>query len=200
MDPMERRELMKRCAVLLVCPLLASMILGGFQMGRFGSPFETGYAYIYEGRSGYLAQRARTYGLMSLHFLPENVFRTFWAAPYLEFAGWRIVRVIGDPRGNSLIFSEPILLLCCVLWRRLREVRVQAFVLVAGMLAVPVFLYHNPGVLGPGYMRRSLDYLLLWAATLAVGMRDVRGSNIILLGVAGALTVWAIGYVRLLIQ
>lgn len=200
MDPVSRRELLKKCAFLLVCPVLASMIIVGFQIGRFGSPFKTGYAYIYEGRNDYLAQRAKTYGLMSLHFLPENVFRTFWAAPQLEFEGWRIAKVIGDPRGNSLIFSQPILLLFCLLWRRFRDVRVQAFILVTGLLAIPVLLYHNPGLFAPGYMRLSLDYLLLWAATLAVGVKDVRGSNIILIGVTGTLTVWAVGYVILLIQ
>jgi hypothetical protein len=166
--PTARKELVGPVARLALCPILAIVIIAGFQTARFNDPFETGYAAIYEGRSDYLADRAHRHGLFSLHFLPENLDRTLFAFPGFEFDGWRITRIIADPRGNSLLMSQPILLLGLCLWRSVKHARAQSFLLTSLMLAIPVWMYHNPGFYAPGYMRLSLDYLFLWIATLAV--------------------------------
>lgn len=161
-------------------------------MARFHNPLETGYARLYDGRSDYLAQRAHDHGLFSLHFLPENLFRMICAFPKFEFEGWRIQRIVGDPRGNSLLFSQPILLVVPFLWRSLKAARAQSFLFMSLLLAVPVWLYHNPGFYAPGYMRLSLDYLVLWLATIAVLGRYVSRSKCLPWGSVGltALSVW----------
>ena len=177
--PVARRELVRYVTILAVFPVLALIIVGVFQTLRFHNPFETGYAAIYEGRSGYLAQRANRYGLFSLHFLPENLYRTFFALPTFQFDGWRISEIVADPRGNSLLASQPVLLLGLMLWRSVKNARAQSFVFTSLLLAIPVWLYHNPGFYAPGYMRLSLDYLLLWIATLAVLARYATSSRIL---------------------
>jgi hypothetical protein len=74
--PAARMKLAIQVTKLFIFPLLAFLVIAGFQMARFQNPFETGYAYIYLGRSDYLALRASTYGLFSVHFLPENLYQT----------------------------------------------------------------------------------------------------------------------------
>ncbi len=165
------KTLGRKILCLLAFPILAVLVIAGFQIARFHSPFENGYAYIYEGQTGFLAERATEHGLMSLYYLPENLYRTFCASPRIEFEGWRIAELEGDPRGNSLLFSQPILLILLLLWPSAKAARVQAFLVASLLLALPVWLYHNPGYYAPGYARLSLDYLPLWIATLAVAAR-----------------------------
>ena len=165
------KRLGNKLLFLLAFPILAIVIIIGFQVARFHSPFENGYMYIYEGRTDFLAKRATEYGLMSLHYLPENLYRTFCASPQIEFDGWRVSNIEGHPWGNSLLFSQPILLMLLLLWLSLKSARVQSFLMVSLLLAIPVWLYHNPGYYAPGYMRLSLDYLPLWIATIAVAAK-----------------------------
>lgn len=191
--PAARLALASQVAKLFVFPLLAGIIIAGFQVARFQNPFETGYAYIYVGRTDYLAQRASEYGLFSLHFLPENLYRTFFAFPIFEIDGWRITKIIGDPRGNSLLFSQPILLIIFFLRKSLATARAKSFLFVSLLLAIPVWLYHNPGITAPGYMRYSLDYLPLWIATIAVFASYAPRSRYVLWASVIA-AIWAILY------
>jgi len=165
-------RLWKAVGALGVMPALALATVMTFQTIRFGSPIETGYGLIYEGRTDYLALRAREHGIMSIRFLPENLYRTFLAAPEIQLQGPSILSVKGDPRGNALLFSQPILLLFLFASKGVRRARVQAFLLASLILALPVWLYHNPGVHAPGYMRYSLDYVFVWAATLAASLEQ----------------------------
>lgn len=170
--PTLRAPFCKGAGALCIMPVLALATVMAFQAIRFGNPIETGYGLIYEGRTDYLALRARKHGILSIRFLPENLYRTFLAAPEIEFQGWSILSVKGDPRGNALFFSQPILLLFLCASLGLRRARVQAFLLASLILALPVWLYHNPGVHAPGYMRYSLDYLFVWAGTLAAALEQ----------------------------
>ena len=178
--PAARVKLATQITKLLIFPILAFLIIAGFQMARFQNPFETGYAYIYIDRSDYLAQRATTYGLFSVHFLPENLYQTVLAFPTFKFDGLHFVKIFADPKGNSLLFSQPILLLLIVLGKSLSNARAKSYLFTCVLLAIPVWLYHNPGLTAPGYMRYSLDYLPLWLATLAVFARYVPKSRFVI--------------------
>jgi hypothetical protein len=169
--PPARKAFAGRLARLMIGPIIAIVIIAGFQGLRFHDPLQTGYGMIYQGRDDYLARRARQYGLFSLHYLPDNLSRTLWAFPAIKLDGWRLDKIIGDPKGNSLLFSQPILLLAPLLWRGLRSARAQSYLLASLLLATPIWLYHNPGYYGPGYNRLSLDYLPLWIAALGVFAR-----------------------------
>jgi hypothetical protein len=195
-DPTMRSQIIKKLGLLFLIPILVSIVILGFQAARFGNAFETGYKYLYEGRTDYLASRAKMYGLFSTHFLFENIYRTFFAFPKIELAGYRIV-VGTDPLGNSLIFSQAILLTFMFLLRGLRAARGQSFILTSLAMAIPVWLYHNPGLRAPGYMRLSLDYLALWLATLAVCVRYTRLSNTVRFA-SVFLAGWAVLYLALL--
>jgi len=170
-DRKEIRALAKKNLCLLVFPIFAVAIIIGFQMARFGRPFENGYTYLFEGRSDYLAKRVNEHGLMSLHYLPENLYRIFWASPKMEYEGWRVTELEGDPRGNSLLFAQPILLMGLMLWPSIRTARVQSFAAIALLQALPVWLYHGIAYYAPGSPRASLDYLPLWIATIALAAR-----------------------------
>ncbi|MEB3356095.1 MAG: hypothetical protein VKK04_05165 [Synechococcales bacterium] len=197
-NPSQRRELLKKIGCLVIAPALALLLILGFQAARFNNPLENGYLLAYEGREDYIADRAQDHGILSEYFLPENLYRTFWAAPELDFDGWEIEGVKGDRRGNSLIFSQPILLMALLIWPSLRNPRVQAWAIASLVLALPVWLYHNPGVYAPGYMRLSLDYIMLWAGALAVGVQRATVPRPLLwLTVPAAL--WAMFYASLLI-
>lgn len=178
--PAARLALARQVAKLFLFPLLAAIIIAGFQMARFHNPLDTGYEYLYAGRSDYLAQRAKDYGLFSLHFLPENLFRTLFAFPIFEIDGWRVQRILGDPKGNSILFSQPILLTIFFLRGSWVTPRAKSFLFVSLLLTIPVLLYHNPGIKAPGYMRLSLDYLPLWIATIAVFAKYTLRSRFVL--------------------
>jgi|CXWL01.1.fsa_nt_gi hypothetical protein len=189
----ERARLAGDLARLLAGPIAAAIVIVGFNIARFGAPFESGYMAIYDGRTDYLALRAHEYGLWSPHFLPENLSRTLFAFPSLSFSGLRISNIAGNPLGNSLLFSQPIFLVGIALWRGVGSPRVQAFLLGAVLLTIPVLTYHNAGLEAPGYMRYSLDYLFLWAATMVVASRYVSlGPKWTTL--AWVLAAWAIYY------
>jgi len=228
-DSSLRRNLAQELVHLLLFPALAVLIIFGFQAFRFGNPLTSGYELIYVGRTDVLAERARTYGIFSLHFVPENLYRTFLALPTFSFDGrWRL-SVVGDPRGNSLLLSQPLLLLfpllepirktvqaasLCRLYRRigmrrlrfsdrhllpgLRTARAQNYLLSALALAVPVWLYHNPGYHAPGYMRLSLDYLPLWVAALAASMRALPHKRYLSYALL-LCALWAVIYAQLLL-
>jgi hypothetical protein len=165
----ERRRFVQDLVRLAVFPCAAILLIALFNVWRFGSPFESGYLAIYDGRIDYLAQQAHEYGLWSLHFLPANLWRTLFAFPSMSFSGLRVVSIAGDPFGNSLLFSQPVLLLTGVLFAKgAFPPRVQAFLLGAILLSIPVLTYHNAGLEAPGYMRYSLDYLFVWIAVIAV--------------------------------
>ena len=160
----------RRVGSLLVFPVLALLVVLGFQAARFGTPFETGYMLIYEGRSDALALRAAEHGLMSWRFLPENLWRTFLAIPVPRFEEGAFAGLTLDGRGNSLLFSQPILLLGLLGLRTPRSARLSAFVVVAALTSMPVLLHHNPGWHAPGYMRMALDYLPIWIAATALAL------------------------------
>jgi hypothetical protein len=61
------------------------------------------------------------------------------------------------------------------------------------LLAIPVWLYHNPGMTAPGYMRLSLDYLPMWLATIAVMARHAPKSRFIMYAAITS-TAWSIFY------
>jgi len=164
----------RRVAALLAYPVLAVLVVAGFQYARFGSPFETGYGLIYAGRSDVLALRAAEHGLMSLYFLPENLWRTFLALPWPRFEDGAFAGLALDDRGNSLLFSQPALLLGVAAWGARRSARMQAFAFVGLLMSLPVLLHHNPGWYAPGYMRLALDYLPMWIAATAVALAAVR--------------------------
>lgn len=194
----ERMRLFRRLLLLGVIPLLAVLLVHWLNYLKFGNPLETGYMKIYEERDDYLAARAHEHGLMSLHFLPENLFRHFVSTPEVEFNGWFDVRVDGDARGNGILFSMPLLfaflLLAGQVWK---NPRIQAVFLTTLLVSLPVLLYHNPGYNAPGYSRYSLDYLplLFFLLALCFGQAS-RWKGVSFAAIPAA--IWAVGYTLML--
>jgi hypothetical protein len=178
---------------LFVLPVLAGLLIAGFQTARFGSPLESGYELIYDGRDDTLARRAHETGIFSIRYLPENLTRIVAPLPQLEFEGPRLTAIHGDTAGNSLLFTQPVLLLGLLLLPAFRVARVQALTGAAVLLALPVWLHHNPGIHGPGYARYALDYLPLWIATTAAMVRyGPRRPGLV--AMVGVTCLWAVLY------
>jgi hypothetical protein len=157
----------RRC----IASLLTLAVIVGVPMAlsaaKFGSPFETGYRYLYEGRSDELALRG-TDGVFSTRFVATNA----W---YMNVEPGRIVsggawgwRPQFDPYGGSIWLSMPLLLL---MWPDLRHwwrSPLDRVLLLSSLAVIAALLcFHNTGYLQPGYYRYALDFLPVWLALIA---------------------------------
>ena len=96
-------------------PLLSSLpglaaALGlycGYNWIRFGSPFESGYAYIQE-YSWYLT-RMEKWGIQSWAYVPSNFVRLFLQGFAIEFTGPDLMIPTISTSGTSLTFASPFL-------------------------------------------------------------------------------------------
>ena len=133
---------------------------------KFGSPFESGYRYIYEGRKDELARRGRE-ALFSTANIPRNAWHMNFELPGWELGSYGI-RPTLNAQGASIWFTMPLLAFCLIdvrrWWRVCEERRLMLTTLA---VIVGLLLYHNTGYIQPGYYRFSLDFLPAWLAIVA---------------------------------
>ncbi|MFO0974031.1 MAG: hypothetical protein U1A27_11425 [Phycisphaerae bacterium] len=152
-------------AAVIVAPLLA------LNWVKFGSPFDSGYRYVYAGRDDFLSHRAAAHGLFSPHFVAQNAWFMHAALPVPRLSGDG-VRFETDELGASIWFTSPMLLYVFVAARRWwadparRGLMLASLAVMAGHL-----LYHNTGYVQPGYSRFALDFIPVWLAVAAPATR-----------------------------
>ena len=162
--------------------LLAAYL--ALNQARFGSPFDTGYAYIHH--MDFLADRARAYGLFHPVYLPHNLAHMFLQGFHIEFVGpMKLAPRELDPFGTSLTMASPFLA-TALFARNLGPVGRAAWVSVLLMLG-SALLYYNNGWVQVNCQRFSLDFMPLLIWLQALGTREVDGR----LWKAGV--VWAVG-------
>jgi hypothetical protein len=133
---------------------------------RFGSPLDTGYAYIQLG--DFLDQRVRTYGLFHPAYVPSNFAYMFLQGPHLEFKPPTFMAVERmDPFGTSLTFASPFLAAAfAARGNRLLLGATWASVL---LILGSTLLYYNNGWVQNNAQRFALDFLPLLIVPVAIG-------------------------------
>lgn len=165
--PQPRRKLLHLAGfatVLLVC-------IGGylwFNAARFGSAFDTGYAYIQ--LTGFLAPRVERFGLFHPVYLPFNFINMFLQGFHVTFEGSRYLwGPTMDSFGTSLTFASPFVFVAFL-------ARWKKSLLWAGWLSVALTLvaglfYYNNGWLQLNCHRFALDFLPVLILLVARGIR-----------------------------
>jgi hypothetical protein len=158
-----RRPLDLRRGVIFAVPLVvAGAVYAAYDVARFGSPFETGYAISTLTDASLAARRAQ--GLFSFGQLAENVrlallagFQVRGTAPFL----------VPSPYGLSMLLVSPGLLIAVRAGFRMRSARLLWA--AVGLVAIPIFLYYGGGYVQYGF-RYSLDFTPFLLALVALGL------------------------------
>ena len=158
---------------------------------KFGSPLETGYRFVYEGRDTPLAERVRQTGLFSPRYVPENLYHMNLGFPRVESVNG-VVRFEPNLLATGIWWTTPILLFLWFDLRRLWTDGAARVLLLAGAgVVVGLLLYHTAGWLQLGYNRFSLDYVVVLLALIAPGCARFRRRAF-----TPVLVAWSVWYFR----
>jgi hypothetical protein len=162
---------------------------------KFGSPFETGYKYLYVGRTTGIADDARAHGIFSTHFIRKNGYYMLAATPWNADATGRWMWS-PNPEGASIWLTSPILILalCAArFWwpqKRVRWLMLSSLPIIAAHLC-----YHNTGYIQWGYQRFALDYAPVWLVVAAPWLASGR-RRWITIGCA----LWSVMYFAMIVR
>lgn len=162
-------------------------ILAAYDVARFGSPFELGYALI----PGVLDEPYYQEGIFSISYIPRHVYAIFFrswnwtdAFPWITPSWW----------GLAVLLTTPLFL--WLLKARLRDPRVLYAAIAIGLTLIPLVTHGNVGFTQFGY-RFSLDLQPLLFVILATvferGMSRLAVAAAVLSIVFSTYGVWAIG-------
>ena len=142
---------------------------------KFGNPFETGYTRLYEGRTDWIAERARRQ-----FFGPQNL--TMHAkAMNAAFPSWDIRKgtlhpATADIDGASIWLTTPLLLgvfITIPSWWK--DPRRRALMLGTLPVILGLMCYHTTGSMGAGHYRYALDFIPIWLLVIAPYTQGRRG-------------------------
>lgn len=128
---------------------------------KFGSPFDSGYLRLYEGRNDGIAQRAHE-ALFSPHFIPMHLHAINVAFPMPEIRQGTLHLDLVDVTGGSIWLTAPLTLFVPLTIRRWwPDRRRRAFMLGTLPVIFGLMCYHTTGA-EAGYYRYALDFLPVW--------------------------------------
>lgn len=157
---------------------------------KFGSPFDTGYLRIYEGRDDPIAVRARA-GLFRPAYIVDNLRFMLWEPPGVRVSGTSVDRAMND-FGAGLFWTCPLLIAVVATARQWwKDAARRALMLCSFAVMGMLLMYHNTGWRQPGYYRFALDFLPIWFAVIAPYVWSRRGIAFVVL-----CTVWSVWYFR----
>jgi len=152
------------------CGLLACFY-GGLNTAKFGHPLRTGYMLNHEGRDDIFAREAREYGLLSLHWVPRNVYYANVGLPQLhkiDNAGREEWYLRPNTMGTGIWWTSPLLLWLFVdLKRYLKDRSAVVLLLASAALFGMLMFWHATGAVQRGFNRYSLDYMPVLLALIA---------------------------------
>ena len=165
---------------------------------KFGSPFDTGYMRIYEGRTDALAEAAHAHGLFSPHFVPANLYHMNLGLPRvhrIEMAGVPEYHIRPNFTCTGIWWTTPVLIwLFWDLRRILSDPTRRGVLMACTIVFVCLLFFHVARQDQRGYNRFSLDFLpglmALVAPCCFVGRR---------MWISGAMMAWSLLYFRFLI-
>ncbi len=134
---------------------------------KFGNPFETGYRYIYEGRTDPIGRSGRE-KLFGLRYVPGHLRAMNLAYPSWDIRGGTLYPDTSDVNGGSIWLTSPLLLgvfLTLPKWWRdptRRMLMLATLPVIAGLAC-----YHTTGAMSAGCYRYSLDFIPIWLIVIA---------------------------------
>ena len=157
----------QRAWILVLCGLLLpALALAWYNLARFGSPFDFGYAHIPSGDAGLLITDEPWFreGLMSISYIPRH----------LEVIFVRFFDVVSEPpflrpniTGASLLLTAPF-----IFWSLLARGRLVLVLWLSVLLVIlPDLMWGTWGFAQFGY-RRILDVMPLLLLLLAIAFRE----------------------------
>ncbi|CAO4153384.1 hypothetical protein LPLAFNJD_LOCUS3930 [Methylorubrum aminovorans] len=160
-----------RAALLAGLPVVAAIaVYCAYNAARFGSPFETGYAYIHNpGQDSFIWHRITGTGLFSRDYLLFNMLYLFLQGTHFEFSGPRLMDLVGfDKAGTSILVASPWLLLA--FYARLDRVFWAGAATIAVIAGITLF-YHSNGAEQIATQRYVLDWLPILMVLMVRGER-----------------------------
>jgi hypothetical protein len=158
-----------RDAIRLAGPVGAAIGLSlAYNAARFGSPLDTGYAYILpDTNRNFLTFRLAEIGPFSPRYLLFNLFYLLVQGFHVDFVG-RYATDLGrlDAAGTSLLSASPFVLLA--FFAPIRRPLVAGAIAAALIVGVMLF-YHSNGFFQPNVQRYTLDWLPVVFYALALG-------------------------------
>jgi hypothetical protein len=153
--------------VALALPLgtsLAAYLL--FNWVRFGSPLDTGYAYI--PLEGFLKDRVARYGLFNPVYVPSNLVHMFLQGFHIRFDSPDFLGAVQmDSFGTSLTFASPFVFLA--FWARWQKPLLLTAWLATAITLIHTMFYYNNGWIQANAQRFTLDFLPLLIVLIGLG-------------------------------
>lgn len=160
-----------KSAMLAGLPVAAALaVYCAYNAARFGSPFETGYAFIHNpGQDSFIWRRITEGGLFSRDYLLFNTLYLFLQGIHFEFGGPRLTELVGfDKAGTALLVASPWLLLA--FYARLDRVFAAGAATIAVIAGITLF-YHSNGAEQIATQRYALDWLPILIVLMVRGER-----------------------------
>jgi hypothetical protein len=149
-----RRDLI----VFALAPVLLLALTCVYNLARFHSPADFGYAHI----PGVLSEPWYQHGIFSVHAIPGNAYAMLWQPWHWHFRGPRLVP---DGFGGSILLASPFLLL---LLRRPRGSRLRSDLSVVTLVALTLALWLHGNAGGWQFSYRYAMILLPWFLLLFI--------------------------------
>ncbi|MEH3119164.1 MAG: hypothetical protein PGN25_16640 [Methylorubrum populi] len=160
-----------KSALLAGLPVAAAIaVYCAYNAARFGSPFETGYAFIHNpGQESFIWRRITGSGLFSRDYLPFNALYLFLQGIHFEFGGAQLTTLTGfDKAGTAILVASPWLLLAA--YARLDRVFAAGAAVIAVIAGITLF-YHSNGAEQIATQRYVLDWLPILIVLMVRGER-----------------------------
>ncbi len=175
--------------------VFAGVVPMAMNYAKFGNPFESGYRWLYEGRTDPIARAAR-----ECFYGPANApahLRAMWTAvPLLDIRHGRPMIDASDTPGTPLWFTTPVVIGVIVTARRWwADLSRRALMLASFAVMLALMGYHTTAAQGSGHYRYALDFLPIWL--LCIGPYLLGSSGRVWTGLAFA---WSIAYFMLLVR
>ena len=143
-------------------PLIAAFcVYFAYNWARFGSPLETGYAYIAaypsENDRSFITFRIEELGLFSKDYLVFNLFHLLLQGFHAEFGGRYMTELVRmDPNGSAIIAASPFLLFA--FYAKPDAKLFTGLLAIAAAAGITAF-YHSNGFIQHNVQRYTLDWL-----------------------------------------
>lgn len=157
---------------------VAMAVTLGLNWAKFGSPFETGYRYIFaerenEGLDAYRGPDG-SIEIVGWRYAPRHAYDMFVAPPdiYLSHQG---LHLTGTGPRTALWYGSPLFVLALAWVRRWwKDPTRRALMLTTLPIILVALTWHGPTEGSPGYYRYTLDYALIWLAVIAPWTHEPR--------------------------